>query len=996
MNLEQFFIPYTAQASLPGKTIAVLAPHPDDEVFGCGGALHQLSLQGASIYVAIISSGAAHNSSDETHAATRKLESQRAAKIIGYPAPEFWDLDDGTLFDETQLQARVQHWLQEIGPDLILAPSTWEMHRDHRAVAVAALQAMRSCDDETQIALYEVGVPLQPNLLVDISAAENVKAEAMQCFASQQALQHYREQIQGLNVYRSYTLPLTVSSAEAYVLLDKAQAARVLTDEAPEQHTFVLRAAAMQLEKEALLRTKFEQKSFELGQDKAKLLDQLDLSLHQKSALTAQLGTALENARVQLNVAAQDASEKQQKIAELQDALADSQSLVADSRRDFENVMNSTSWRITAPVRLCRLLLKSPKSVLTKVGPLTLRKLWRVLPLPAGVKNVARSLPQRLRNGFERLSYSDNNLKAAQHLLERRVITTERAGLAPQSLVSVPLDFSVVTYNSSELLSAFMQSLTQQSYPTALISLTFVDNDSTDNTRAVIATLQQEYRDQFSAIELLEQPNNGFGAGHNAGINNGSAAFVLVVNPDIEFTADTLTQLVADAQQSPATVACWEARQKPYEHPKLYDPISRELNWCSHACVLLRRSAMETINGYDERIFLYAEDVEVSYRLREAGFTLKYVPKSVVWHYTYESAGEVKPAQYVGSLIGNFYLRTRYGTAKDRLFILPMMLSLLSLSPFKGARKALIKDFFTRYLRHVPALLHERSNTTEQSFSFRLLDYEKQREGAFWPGKDLVDVPLVSIITRTVANRGELLKQAGCSVFNQTYPNIEWVVVEDGGEQQRPYVEHFQSSDQVKIRYEPLPKVGRSAAGNRGMEIASGDWLMFLDDDDCLYADHVETLMLEIQAQPNVSAAYSLAWEVESKVEQGGRHIEEASYHQVPSLKQAYDNQLLRHSNYIPIQAILFSAQLFKVRGGFDTTLDYLEDWHLWQRYAHDNTFAYVPKTTSMYRTPMDQTQRKQRQLLLDGAYKDVKARAQEDIQKLMKIQQPCDIREQA
>lgn len=985
MNLEQFFIPYTAQDNLPGKTIAVLAPHPDDEVFGCGGALHQLSLQGASIHVAIISSGAAHNSADETHAATRKLESQRAAKIIGYAEPEFWDLDDGTLFDETQLQARVQQWVRGINPDLILAPSTWEMHRDHRAVAVAALQAMRSCQDGTQIALYEVGVPVQPNLLIDISAVADVKAQAMQCFASQQALQHYSEQIQGLNIYRSYTLPLTVNCAEAYVLLDKAQAEQVLSDEAPEQHTFVLRAAALQLEKEALLRTKFEQKSFELGQDKAKLLDQLDLSLHQKSALTAQLGTALENERVQLNITTQN----NRKIAELQSDLADHQQHLA-------KMMGSTSWRITAPLRRGVSLLRNPKSLLTNIGPLTLRRLWRVLPLPARLKNLIRALPQRLRNGFERLSYSDNNAKAAEQLLGRRALATALAGVEVQSLIPVALDFSVVTYNSSKLLSAFMQSLTQQTYPTALISLTFVDNDSTDNTRAVIAELQQEYQDQFAAIELLERPNHGFGAGHNAGINNGSAAFVLVVNPDIEFTADTLTQLVADAQQGPDTVACWEARQKPYEHPKLYDPISRELNWCSHACVLLRRSAMQKINGYDERIFLYAEDVEVSYRLREAGFSLKYVPKSVVWHYTYESAGEVKPAQYVGSLIGNFYLRTRYGTAKDRLFILPMMLLLLSKSPFKGARKALIKDFFSRYLRHVPALLRERNNSTQQGFSFRLLDYEKQREGAFWPGKNLADTPLVTIITRTVENRGELLKQAGCSVFNQTYPNIEWVIIEDGGEQQRPYVEHFQSSDRVQIHYEPLSKVGRSAAGNRGMEIARGEWLMFLDDDDFLYADHVETLMLEIQAQQGTSAAYSLAWEVESKVEDGGRHIEEASYHQVPSLKQDYDYELLRYSNYIPIQSILFSAQLFKQRGGFDTTLDYLEDWHLWQRYAYDNRFAYVPKTTSIYRTPMDKTQRNERQLLLDSAYVQVKARAQEDIQKLMTVPSPCDIKEQA
>ena len=1101
MNLEHFFIPYTAKNSLPGKTIAVLAPHPDDEVFGCGGALHQLCQQGANVHVVIISNGAAHNPHDLTYAADRKLESLRAAEILGYPPPEFWGLNDGALVDETGLHRRIAKWLTKIDPDLVLAPSTWEMHRDHRAVATATLQALEHCRDDTHIALYEVGVPLQPNLLIDISAIANVKMQAMQCFVSQQVLQNYCEQIQALNTYRTYSLPLKVLSAEAYVLLNKAQAEKVLADEAPEQHTFVLRAAAMQLEKESVLRVKFEQQVFTLSQDKAKLIDQLDLSLHQKTNLVSQLSIAQKNEMEHFRAAQQGEKnhikamlkyeknhlsheESHLKISRKYEEnhikamlkyeenqfesvqqfvenhlhyeknhLSHEESHLKISRKYEENhlkivneyeenhlkivneyeenhlkivneyeeshlqstrqfetialfqenqikqlssslnsVLQSTSWRVTAPLRGVKFLLRQPQ----RIGAYSRRvakKLWRYLPLSSGFRSIIRSALTASRKTAERLSYSQSNDKSAQQLLERRSTITKFLYKTADLPIDTLLDISVVTYNSADLLTAFIDSLLLQHYPTPQINLTFVDNGSSDNTLTALKSLQNQYQSHFNHIQIITQKNKGFGAGHNAGINSGTEEFVLVVNPDIEFTADALVELMRDARQCSDDVACWEARQKPYEHPKLYDPITREVNWCSHACVLLRRSAMEKINGYDERIFLYAEDVEISYRLRESGFRLKYVPKSVVWHYTYESAGQVKPAQYVGSLIGNFYLRTRYGTIRDRLFILPMLFSLLSHSPFPGARKALVKDFFTRYLRFVPELLCERKNSRKQAFSFRLLDYEKQREGAFWPGKNLAETPLVSIITRTVANRGELLKQAGFSVFNQTYPNIEWVIVEDGGESQRPYVEHFASTDNIQVIYEPLTKVGRSAAGNRGMELASGNWLMFLDDDDCLYADHVETLMLEIQANKVVSAAYSLAWEVESKVEEGGLHIEEASYHQVPSLKQAYDYKLLRHSNYIPIQSILFSAQLFKQRGGFDVTLDYLEDWHLWQRFAYGNTFAYVPKTTSIYRTPMDSTLRKQRQSQLDGAYTQVKEKSEVDIQMMMAAKQKKAVR---
>ena len=55
MNLEHFFTPYEAVSSLPGDTVAVLAPHADDEVFGCGGALSLLARRGARIEVVVVS-----------------------------------------------------------------------------------------------------------------------------------------------------------------------------------------------------------------------------------------------------------------------------------------------------------------------------------------------------------------------------------------------------------------------------------------------------------------------------------------------------------------------------------------------------------------------------------------------------------------------------------------------------------------------------------------------------------------------------------------------------------------------------------------------------------------------------------------------------------------------------------------------------------------------------------------------------------------------------
>ncbi|WP_447955911.1 PIG-L deacetylase family protein [Vreelandella sp. EE7] len=200
----------------------VLAPHPDDEVFGCGGALTQLATQGATIQVVIATKG--------PDAKIRSSESLEAAKLLGYPAPLNWDFPDRGLEQKRDaLTQRLLQMLEEFQPDLLLAPSNWEMHPDHRAACDAALRAGERYTNihALTIALYEIGVPLSVNQLVDISDVSELKARAMQCFASQLAEQRYAEQISGLNRYRSYTLGLSVTQAEAFHVV---QATKTLSE----------------------------------------------------------------------------------------------------------------------------------------------------------------------------------------------------------------------------------------------------------------------------------------------------------------------------------------------------------------------------------------------------------------------------------------------------------------------------------------------------------------------------------------------------------------------------------------------------------------------------------------------------------------------------------------------------------------------------------------------------------------------------------------------
>ena len=536
------------------------------------------------------------------------------------------------------------------------------------------------------------------------------------------------------------------------------------------------------------------------------------------------------------------------------------------------------------------------------------------------------------------------------------------------------LDLSFVTFNSRRWLRRLLESVAEQNYPLEKISIFFVDHGSVDGSLVELDSLRAEFGGRFSTFEVLTRPNRGFGAGHNVGIGAGKSRFCLVSNVDLTFEKDSLTKVVAMACADEEDVACWELRQKPYEHPKFYDPVTWETNWCSHACVLLRRSAFDVVGGYDETIFMYGEDVELSYRFRERGMRLRYCPRAVVWHFAYEHMYQVKALQFSGSVFASFYLRLRYGTWNDIAPIIHLAAQLLGgPAVYDGSRRD-VRRSLLRLLRAAPTAIARRQKSSA-AFPFRTFDYDLVREGAFVAAKpEPADQPLVSVVTRTIAGREDLLAQAILSVAHQTYPNLQHIVVEDGGEAQRGVVDRIAKITRMPVTYLPVPKMGRSAAGNTGLAAATGEYVVFLDDDDLLFADHVSTLMQALRDDPGSVAAYSLAWDLRIERKSGGGYAESLpTLH--PEMKQHFDPALLRRKNYIPIQAMLFKKSLYRERGGFEPLMEFLEDWNLWNRYAVGNTFSYVPKVTSIFRTPGDRTLAAARQEAFDIAYQSTASR---------------------
>lgn len=541
------------------------------------------------------------------------------------------------------------------------------------------------------------------------------------------------------------------------------------------------------------------------------------------------------------------------------------------------------------------------------------------------------------------------------------------------------LDVSIVAFRPDlGLLERLLASIAEQADGLAIRVFVQDNSDGADHTPLIRALPSLATGGAFAGVDVARSPSNlGFGRGHNANAARGTAPLLWVLNQDCIVEPHVVRPLLETAASDDDAVAAWELRQIPYEHPKAYDPVTLDTPWVSGAATLFRRSAFAAVGGFDERLFMYGEDVDLSWRLRARGCRLRYLPRFAVVHRTYAAPAEVKPLQAMGGVRTNLCLRTRYGGAGATSRGLALWAAeVLAPQDFPGRRKGMLRAGrdFAREWRH----FHRSPVAPTATFAphFSGWDYEERRDGAFVPFRSLresprVTTPLVSIMIRTV-DRGAWLAQALESVANQTWPALEVVVVEDGPARSAEVVERFR--DRLAIDYVATgERVGRARAGNLALARARGEWLNFLDDDDVLFADHVEVL-LEAALSASVKGAYGIAWETRTEVtDRTAATFDEVARAVVH--RQPFDRLTLWHHNYLPIQAVLFHRSLYERHGGFAEDMDQLEDWNLWTRYTLDDDFLLVDKTTSKYRVPASARDAASRQALLDDAYRDAVAR---------------------
>jgi len=205
-----------------------------------------------------------------------------------------------------------------------------------------------------------------------------------------------------------------------------------------------------------------------------------------------------------------------------------------------------------------------------------------------------------------------------------------------------------------------------------------------------------------------------------------------------------------------------------------------------------------------------------------------------------------------------------------------------------------------------------------------------------------VNHPMVSVIVPTY-NRPEMLRVALESLTVQTFKDFEVIVINDGGTCVDSVIGDF--NKRLNIQFIDYPEnCNRAAARNRGIRIADGKYIAYLDDDDRFYPAHLETLVSFLETN-DCQMAYSDAYRAFEEKRKGKYVVMKRD---LPHSAE-FDNELLLVRNFIPSLCVMHAKACLEAVGFFDESLGTHEDWDLWIRLSHKFKVAHLKKITGEY-----------------------------------------------
>jgi len=226
-----------------------------------------------------------------------------------------------------------------------------------------------------------------------------------------------------------------------------------------------------------------------------------------------------------------------------------------------------------------------------------------------------------------------------------------------------------VNYNDKKNLRSSLESLQVPSSPN--IETIVIDNASTDGSQSML-------KEEFPDIHLIQNHENmGFSKACNQGFRISKGSFILYLNPDTVLEPSTLNRLYEEMRLFRDTGAAGpvliqennafqvsfgskrtfltEIIQKfllnPFHKTRIRSRKKRKnVAWLSGACLFLRREALEDAGGFDENFFLYYEDIDLCYRIKQKGWNIVLIPEARTFHKGGASTGKDR-------LLSRYYYR---------------------------------------------------------------------------------------------------------------------------------------------------------------------------------------------------------------------------------------------------------------------------------------------------------------------------------------------------
>lgn len=214
----------------------------------------------------------------------------------------------------------------------------------------------------------------------------------------------------------------------------------------------------------------------------------------------------------------------------------------------------------------------------------------------------------------------------------------------------VDFSFIIVTYNSHLLITDAIKSILLNENNSSSFEIIIVDNSNDKGNQLLVSVLEKE--DLHSLVKVIHNPQNtGYGAGNNLGIKNANGKYIIVMNPDVRLTEpllsdtkgifenDNQTILVTYKQMGGQNISFYRKPEHGFLFSGWYLKLKNRLklfnqktDFLSGAFFFAEKEKFVNIGLFDENIFMYNEESDISNRINLNKFKIRFLPQKSYIH----------------------------------------------------------------------------------------------------------------------------------------------------------------------------------------------------------------------------------------------------------------------------------------------------------------------------------------------------------------------------